>query len=58
MLREPKKLPRDATHGHDSPRRQQEEARRSTTQRYVNLAKQIKLAVQNLHVPEVLRKAN
>ena len=30
----------------------------STTQRYVNLANQVNRAVEGLHVPEVLRKAN
>lgn len=30
----------------------------TTTQRYINLAHQVKSAVANLHVPDVLRKAN
>jgi len=29
-----------------------------TTQRYINMARQLDEAVQGLHVPEVLRKAN
>ena len=30
----------------------------TTTQRYINMAQQVKTAVANLHVPDVLRKAN